>query len=97
MKLEIINHCFGEYVRVDNVDVCDMDDVYSKEEIAEKRMLLIEELKANMDVLHPGIWIEVAQALSHLESFENDENESDSDTCEQCGNWNSHDVYNKKQ
>ena len=36
-------------------------------------------------------------AMSNNESFEIDEEESFHDTCEQCGNWNNHTTYNKKQ
>jgi hypothetical protein len=97
MKIEIINHCFGEYIKVDGVDVCDMDDIESKEDLYEKRMLLIQELSDNILSIHPGVFIEIANTLSSLDSFEHDGEESSSDVCNQCGNWNSSEVYNKKQ
>ncbi len=96
MKLEIIEHCFGQYVRVNGVDVCDMDNVYSKEELLEKRMLLIKELTNSNLFVHPSIWIDIANSLSGLDSFEYNEEESNSDVCDQCGNWNSTNVYDKK-
>jgi len=96
MKLEIIEHCFGQYVRVNGVDVCDMDNIYPKEELLEKRMLLIKELTNSNLFVHPSIWIDIANSLSGLDSFEYNEEESNSDVCDQCGNWNSTNVYDKK-
>jgi hypothetical protein len=97
MKLEIVEHCFGQYVRVNGVDVCDMDNVYPKEELFEKRMLLIKELTDSNLFVHPSIWIDIANSLSGLDSFEYNDEESSSDVCDQCGNWNSTNVYDKKQ
>jgi hypothetical protein len=97
MKLEIVEHCFGQYVNVDGIDVCDTDDIYSKEELLEKRLLLIDELKDNILSINPNIYIEIANTLSSLDSFDNNVDESSSNICEQCGNWNSSQVYERKQ
>jgi len=95
MKIEIIEHCFGQYVNVDGIDVCDRDDVYLKQDVQDKRLLLIEELKANMDDVHTGVWIHIAENL--IDFFDKNVDESSSDVCEQCGNWNSNQVYERKQ
>lgn len=95
MKLEIIEHCFGTSIEVDGINVCDMDNIHKEEELLEKRLLLIEELKANISYIHPGIFIEIANALSTLDCFEEDTEDGYSDTCEQCGGWNSKSTYYK--
>ena len=97
MKIGIGEHCFGSYVSVDDTNLCN-DEYVDLELQREGRIKILDELTKNIDNISVYYWKELAEmAMSNNESFEIDEEESFHDTCEQCGNWNNHTTYNKKQ
>lgn len=86
MKIEIIEHCFGPIVRVDDTPT---EDVSTQEKI-------LDELSKVKDKLDASDWSQIANIIVSRSNYEYLPEESSKDDCEQCGNWNFRDVYKKK-
>jgi len=83
-EFEIGDYCFSKHLTINGKDYED----YSKEEILE----FIDDFLKND--INPDITMrEIFENL--LEHLEFDLVESDSSTCEQCGDWNSYQKYKK--
>ena len=96
MKIQIGEHCFGSYVSVDDTNLCN-DEYVDLDLQREGRIKILAELNKNIENIPGSYWKELAEmAILNNKDFEVDEEESFHDTCEQCGNWNSNLVYNKK-
>jgi hypothetical protein len=93
MKIEIGEHCFGSYVIVDGVDICD-EEFADKDTQRSLRGALLLEILRNSDNINNYYWKEIADmAVNNNTRYEVNAEESSHDTCEQCGNWNSNTVY----
>lgn len=97
MKIEIGEHCFGSYARVNEISLTESEEGLF-DPIVQKdiRDAILIELMQNMDNIPSYYWKELAEmAVLDNPRYERDEEETFHDTCEQCGNWNSNLVYNK--
>ena len=94
MKIEIIEHCFGPDVRVDNVSLFD-DGILQQEEVFSAQEKLLNELSKIKDKLDMRDWTSIADILvCRNTKFEiEDSNESN---CDQCGNNNYRTTYKIK-
>jgi len=98
MKIEIIEHCFGQDVRIDDESLFKHEyDTRSDEEIASLQNKLLKELSDIKDNLDMADWSAIANMLVHRSNkFEYDGEKSSSSNCEQCSNINFTETYNKK-
>ncbi len=86
MKIEIIEHCFGPNVRVDDVSVTDDPTKQDK---------LLLELSEIKDKLDASDWSNIANIIVQRGNYQFLSEESSQDDCDQCGNWNSRETYKK--
>ena len=96
-KLVLIEGCFGPDVVINDESIFDHEnDTRSEEHIRNLKLLLLSELISNVDNLNISNFRELGEILVSIDSnFEQDETESYSDTCDQCGNWNWKTVYKR--
>jgi len=97
MKIEIIEHCFGPDVRINDESLFKHEyDNRTDDEIFQLRKILIDELVNNLNSLDMRELSEIAEMVVQTSGFEIDEENSSSDDCEQCGNYNYTHVYIKQ-
>lgn len=98
MKIVLSEHCFGSNAYVDGVNVTETEEgLFDPKEQKDARRKLLTELGKNIDNIPAYYWKELAEiAVQGNPSFEQKEEESYHDTCEQCGAWNSKIEYTKK-
>jgi hypothetical protein len=96
-KLVLIEGCFGPDVVINDESIFHHEnDSRSEEHIRNLKLLLLNELINNVDNLSISHFREIGDILGSIDSsFEQDENESHSDTCDQCGNYNWETVYKR--
>jgi hypothetical protein len=103
MRIEIIEHCFGPDVRIDGESLSTYrgyDNTCTPEEeerISSLKDQMLQELSAIKGKIDMREWREIANIITNVRGskFELDEENSSSDSCDQCGNWNSTETYNK--
>lgn len=97
MKIEISEGCFGPDVTVDNESLFKHEyDTRTDEEmevIQSKVLQELSDIKGNLDM---SDWSAIANIIASRGNFEYQENESTNTDCDQCGNYNYREVYNKK-
>lgn len=81
-EFELGEHCFGEILRVNSIDITDI----KKEDIVE----LLNDLFEN-DINSENLLRECLKIA--LDYFPTDVIEEDHDSCEQCGNYNHYAKY----
>lgn len=98
MQIILSEHCFGGSAQVDGVDITETHEgLFDPKEQKDARRKLLSELGKNIDNIDAGYWKELAEmVIQGNPNFEEDKEKSYHDTCEQCGNWNYQNVYNKK-
>ena len=97
MKIVISEHCFGNDVYVDGVDLTEAEEgLFDPKKQKDARRKLLTELGKNIDNIPAYYWNDlVRMAVENNPRYQLNTEESSSDVCEQCGNWNSSTVYNK--
>lgn len=84
-KITLHEHCFGSSFQLnENVN---FDNEDSKD-------IIIKELSTIKDELSESEWVDILEIIAY-KKFKYTKKESNTDTCEQCGNWNSTEVYEK--
>lgn len=96
-KLELIEGCFGPDVKINNKSIIDYEnDTIPEHEIHNLKLLLLNELINNVDNLSISNFREIGEILASIDpTLEQDDTESHSDSCDQCGNWNWNTVYKR--
>lgn len=95
MKIEIVEHCFGSYVTVDGINLCE-EEYVDKDLQRYHRGAILAELIKNIDKITGYDWKQIVEILiNDNPNYLIDKENSSHDTCEQCGNWNSNVIYNK--
>ena len=97
MKIVISEHCFGNDVYVDGVDLTEAEEgLFDPQKQKDYRGAILLEIMQNMDNIQAYYWNDlVRMAVENNPRYQLNTEESSSDVCEQCGNWNSSTVYNK--
>ena len=98
MQIILSEHCFGGSAYVDGIDITETDEgLFDPKEQKDARRKLLTELGKNIDNIPAYYWKELAEmVVQGNPDFEEDKEDGYHDTCEQCGNWNYKNVYNKK-
>jgi len=89
-KIEIYEHCFGPGVTIDGQSLFKHEyDERSDEEVRDLKLKLIQELINNVDQLDISQLRDIAGIVCNVvEGWQFVPEESYSDTCDQCGNYN---------
>lgn len=96
MKIEISEGCFGPDVKIDGESL--FKDEYDKrtdEEISVLQDRVLQELSNLKDSLDMMDWSSIANMITSRGKFEMDESISHESNCDQCGNWNYSNTFNK--
>jgi hypothetical protein len=98
MKIVLSDHCFGSDAYVDDIDLSESEEgLFDPKTQKDARKKILSQLSENIDSIPNYYWKELAEMVIHSNlEFERDEEGSSSDTCEQCGNWNTYTVYINK-
>lgn len=97
-KIEYGDHCFGPYVDVDgkSLFVEDSDHYPELSREAEKaKMQLFKELENLLPELDMMNWRSIAEIVVSRGKWLWDEENSTSNQCDQCGNYNYNETYTK--
>lgn len=94
-KIEIGEHCYGQFVTVDDSSIIKEEcDDRSEEEIKNTKLDILSELVNSIDTMDYSDWITICEIICRGNNFKlSEEGGSEGDSCEQCGNWNYRDVY----
>jgi hypothetical protein len=96
--IEYGEHCFGTFVEIDGEDLHLHEyDERGEEYIKQLKLKLINELVNMVDVLSSYELKQIAEIVTQNNSkWECDQDRSRSgESCDQCGNWNYKETYNK--
>jgi hypothetical protein len=85
-KIELGEGCYGPFIRINNVQI---DDNY------ELKKSIIDELLLNIDKLDMGDYVNITKILVEKCNYSFNNEQSTSDICEQCGNYNYSEIYEK--
>ena len=99
-KITLIENCFGPDVVIDDESLFMHEyDNRSPEIINSLQDSLIDELKSLKSKIGMNDWYQIAELVTRISDvYEYDvENSIDSESCDQCGNWNHNHVFNKKE
>ncbi len=98
MKISLSDACFGPNVSIDGESLfMDEYDSRTDDEIRNLRLRLIDELvKIINDVDMSDLKVIAEIVVTRGIEFEYNESESHTSDCEQCGSYNTREVYDKK-
>ena len=99
-KIEIIDHCFGKTCFVDGIELFVDVETNSSEthvsQIKEKQNEVLENFILLKDKFSEYDWCNILELITQYDdSFTYDHENSKSDSCETCGDWNSNSIYNR--
>ena len=97
-KIELIEHCFGPIVRIDDESI-HYDEEYdnrTEEYVDSIKMKIINSLMEVRDSLDVRDYYDICQIMtSRNREWVFNEVESSMDDCDQCGNYNHNEVFYK--
>lgn len=96
MKIEISEGCFGPDVMVDGESLFKHEyDTRTDEEMSGIQDKVLQELSCIKGNLDMADWSAIANIITYRGKFELDESNSYESNCDQCGNWNYRNTFNK--
>jgi hypothetical protein len=95
--IEYGEHCYGSYVTVDGEDLHQHEyDERGEEYIKQLKLKLVNELPKIVDRLSTYDLKIIAEIITQNNSdWEYDEENSGTNTCDQCGNYNYNQIYER--
>jgi hypothetical protein len=100
--MEVIEHgesCFGSFIRIDGESLeLQENDERGEEYIRQLKIKLIRELETIVDQINSHDLRRIAEIITQNNSnWEYIEEESDTNTCNQCGNYNYNEKYRRSK
>lgn len=97
-EIEYGAHCFGSYLIIDgeNVDNYEQNDQNRLDHILQLKLKLVVELEKNLHRLSVRDLTTISEIITQNNpDWEFDEENSRSNSCDQCGNYNYNEIYRK--
>jgi len=96
-QIKIGEGCFGSYVQIDGQDLNEHEYVTEEEskKISDSKLKLFEELRILLNKLDMYDLRLISEVIVKRGSWDTDDNKSYTNSCDQCGNYNWGETYNR--